>query len=141
MTAFVTTTMIHATAEAIWALLTDAAGYPSWTSTVTSITGHIAANQNLTVHAQPNPGLPFPVTVSAFQPPHTMSWTGTVPFGLFTGTRTFTLTPIPDNAVVFAMQETYSGLLESVIDSLLPDLQPVFDKFAADLKAKAEAMA
>jgi uncharacterized protein YndB with AHSA1/START domain len=33
---------IHAEPDRIWALLTDAAGFPRWNSTVTSIEGEIA---------------------------------------------------------------------------------------------------
>jgi uncharacterized protein YndB with AHSA1/START domain len=36
---FSVTTLIHATPEAIWAILTDAPAYPLWNSTVASIDG------------------------------------------------------------------------------------------------------
>ena len=38
---------IKASADTIWKLLTDAAKFPSWNSTVTSIDGTIAAGEKL----------------------------------------------------------------------------------------------
>jgi hypothetical protein len=64
-----------------------------------------------------------------------------MPLGLFTGARSFTLVPAADGSVKFAMQETYSGLFASLIIRSIPDLQPAFDTFAADLKRRAEAAA
>jgi hypothetical protein len=40
------TTTIAASTDKIWSLLTDAAAFPSWNSTVTSIEGQIAEGQN-----------------------------------------------------------------------------------------------
>jgi hypothetical protein len=67
-----------------------------------------------------------------------MVWTGGMPFGLFTGTRSFTLTPGSNGEVAFAMREAFSGLLAPLITRSIPDLQPSFDTFAADLRRRAE---
>lgn len=37
------------------------------------------------------------------------------------------------------MDESYSGFLAPLITKSIPDLQPDFDTFAADLKRRAEA--
>jgi hypothetical protein len=37
------------------------------------------------------------------------------------------------------MQEVFSGLFSPMIERSLPDLQPAFDEFAADLERRAEA--
>jgi len=135
---FATTTTISASAATIWSLLTDAAGYPAWNSTVTKIEGTIAAGQKVTVHAKASPGRAFPLRVSAFEAPARMVWSGGMPLGLFTGTRVFTLTPAPGGGVVFAMTEGFAGLMAGLITRSIPDLQPSFDTFAADLKRAAE---
>ena len=57
------------------------------------------------------------------------------------GTRTFVLTPTASGDVDFAMEETYRGLLAPLITRSIPDLQPAFDAFAADLKRYAEESA
>jgi hypothetical protein len=68
-----------------------------------------------------------------------MVWAGGMPLGLFTGTRNFVLTPTASGDVDFAMDETYRGVLAPLITRSIPDLQPAFDTFAADLKRCAEA--
>ncbi len=138
MKSFSVSTTIRARPEAIWALLTDAAGYPQWNSTVEKIDGRIAAGEKVTVHAKGAPGRAFPLTVTELVPPRRMVWSGGMPLGLFTGTRTYTLTPMTEGAVEFAMREEFGGLLAPLITRSIPDLQPAFDTFAADLKRRAE---
>src|SRR4051794_2165309 len=138
MRQFAGSAKISAHPEAVWALLTDAAGYPLWNSTVEKIDGRIAAGERLTLYVTATPGRAFPLQVAAFAPPRSMTWTGGMPLGLFTGTRRFVLTPSEDG-VEFSMSETYRGPLAPLISRVLPDLQPAFDRFAADLKHRAEA--
>jgi hypothetical protein len=68
-----------------------------------------------------------------------MVWAGGMPLGLFTGIRSFVLTAAASGGVRFAMDETYDGLLAPLVTRSIPDLQPAFDTFAADLKHRAEA--
>jgi hypothetical protein len=139
MKRFAATATIRARPETIWALLTDAAGYPQWNSTVERIDGHIAADGTITVHAKTAPGRAFPLRVTEFVPMRRMTWAGGMPLGLFTGTRNFVLTQTASGDVTFAMDETYRGPLAPLITRSIPDLQPAFDIFAADLKRRAEA--
>ena len=139
MKAFQASTLIRATPAAIWAILTDASQYPAWNTTVEKVEGRIAAGEKVTVHAKINPGRAFPVKVTEFAPGKQMVWTGGMPLGLFKGERTFVLTPRNDGMVEFRMREVYGGLLSPLIEKSIPDLQPAFDEFAADLKKRAEA--
>lgn len=134
---FAARTIIRATPEAIWTILTDAERYPSWNPTVSKVEGRIALGAKITVHATISPGRAFPVTVAEFVPGQRMVWAGGMPLGLFKGVRTFTLTP-KDDGVEFHMQERFSGVLSSMIRRSMPDLQPAFDEFAAALKRAAE---
>lgn len=138
MRIFATSITIRARPETVWALLTDAAGYPQWNSTVEKIDGRIAAGEKVTVHAKATPGRAFPIKVTEFAPPQRMVWTGGMPLGLFTGTRSYSLTPAANGEVEFAMREEFSGLLAPLITRSIPDLQPAFNTFAADLKRRAE---
>ena len=138
MKSFAVATVIRATPERLWSLLTDAPNWPKWNTTVNRVEGAIAAGQRVTVYAKINPGRAFPVKVSEFDPPRRMLWTGGMPLGLFTGSRTFTLTPQPGGSTEFAMRETYTGLMSPLITKSIPDLQPAFEEFAACLKRTAE---
>lgn len=128
---------IVAPAADIWSVLTDAARYTSWNSTVERVEGAIADGSRVTVFAKINPGRAFPLTVGHWLPPRRMMWSGGMPLGLFTGRRTFTL-DAGQTITRFAMREEYSGLLAPLITRSIPDLQPAFERFAADLKARVE---
>ena len=49
MKRFASAITIRADAETVWALLTDAKGFPRWNSTVTSIEGEIAEGKALAI--------------------------------------------------------------------------------------------
>lgn len=78
--------IIRAPVERIWSILTDAAAYPSWNSTVERVIGTIASGEKVTVYAKASPGRAFPLEVTAFEPNRRMVWRGGMPLGLFTGT-------------------------------------------------------
>jgi hypothetical protein len=138
MRAFSATTSIHATPDTIWALLTDAPGYPAWNTTVDKVDGRIAVGEKITLHVKASPRA-FPLKVTEMVPGQRMVWSGGMPLGLFKGERTFTLTPKPGGDVEFSMREIFSGPLAGLIGKTIPDLQPAFDEFAAALKRRAES--
>jgi hypothetical protein len=138
MRQFAASATINAYPETIWALLTDAAGYKRWNSTVANIEGRIAAGEKITVYATTAPSRGFSLQVTEFAPPRGMVWTGGMPLGLFTGKRRYTLTPLAQHGVEFAMREDYSGPLAPLMTRMIPDLQSSFEVFAADLKRQAE---
>ena len=85
-------TTVQASADKIWALLTDAAAFPRWNSTVTSIEGEIAEGHTLKLVVPSAPKRVFKPKVSHVQAGRSMIWSdGMAP--MFKGVRTFTLTP------------------------------------------------
>lgn len=139
MKVFSVTQSIRATPETLWTILTDAPQYPAWDPNMDRIEGRIAPGERIKVFTKLSPGRAFPATVTTFESPHKMVWTGGMPLGLFKGERTFTLTPEDDGTTTFSMQEAFSGLLFPLIGRTIPDLNPSFEGFAAGLKARAEA--
>lgn len=94
MKAFEATTVIQAKPERIWSILTDAPGYTDWDSSVARIEGRIAPGESIKLESKAAPGRTFSIRVTEFDSPRRMVWSGGMPIaGLFTGTRTFTLTP------------------------------------------------
>ena len=138
MKAYEASATIAADPETIWAILTDAADYPGWDSGVERIEGRIAPNETIKVFTDLSPGRAFPAKVTVFEPGRRMVWAGGMPLGLFTGVRTFTLTPQGDGTTEFRTREEFSGPLLPLIGRRMPDLQPSFDRFAAGLKRRAE---
>ena len=126
---------IAAPPAAAFALLTDAARFPEWNSTVTSIEGRIALGEKHAIKVPLAPGRTFRPTVVEFVPDTRMVWAdGMAPF--FAGRRTFTLTPTADGCV-FTMSETFRGLSIPLARGSLPDFREAFDRYAADLARAA----
>lgn len=127
---------LNATPERIWALLTNAADFPRWNSTVTSITGRIAAGEKIALKAKIAADRVFNLTVTDVVPNRSMVWRdGSAP--MFTGVRTFTLAPASDGTT-FTMSEVYSGLMLPLIAGSLPDFRQTFEQYYADLKREVE---
>ena len=130
---------INADANTIWSLLTNSSKYPEWNRSVEKIEGNIALGEKVKVYGKINPGQAFPVKVIEIIPGEKMVWRGGMPLGLFKGIRTFTLVGEKKGPIEFCMSERFSGLMSPLIIPSIPDLTPSFERFAMDLKEKAEA--
>ncbi len=128
---------IQASPARIFALLTDAAGFPRWNSTVTRIDGPIELGQRLKIQVPLAPGRTFKPRVTGLVKDQSMEWSdGMAP--MFRGVRTFTLTPRGGGVTEFEMTEAFSGMMLPLIKGSLPDFGPAFETYAADLKRAAE---
>jgi uncharacterized protein YndB with AHSA1/START domain len=123
----------------VWALLTDAKGYPQWNSTIVKLDGTIAKTETIQLVAKIAPERTFALKVSEFEKSSRMVWEDGGK--AFAGVRTFTLRPTEGGGTVFAMSETLSGRFLPMIEGSLPDFTPEFNGFAADLKKAAEKVA
>ena len=108
MKSFSTTTTIRATPEAVWRLLTDASGFPSWDTTYTKIDGRIALGEKITLHYRDMSPKVLPMKITTFEPdpPHSPTWRmvwtgGGLPEALFKGEQIFTLSPRDGGFVEF----------------------------------------
>jgi hypothetical protein len=127
---------IQASAERVWALMTDAGDFPRWNSTVKSIQGTIAAGQSIQLVATVSPQRVFNLKIIEFVPAKKMVWSDGN--AMFKGVRTYSVSPRPDGSSDFSMAEEYTGLMLPMIAGSLPDFGPVFEQYLADLKREAE---
>jgi hypothetical protein len=128
---------VRAAPKTIWTMLTNAADFPRWNSTVKSIEGDIALGNKLALRAAIAPDRVFKPKVSELVPEKRMVWSdGAAP--MFKGVRVFTLASRPDGSTDFSMVETFSGIMLPLIKGSLPDFGPPFEQYAADLKREAE---
>ena len=128
---------IRSKPETIWALLTDAGGFPRWDSTVTRIDGHIREGERLRIHV-PGTSRTFRPMVSGVRSNRRMTWSDGIAL-LFKGTRTFGLQPCDDGSTDFIMKEKFEGLIFALVKNKLPDFQPIFEQYASDLQKEAES--
>ena len=131
-----TTTRIRSKPERVWQTLMDTDQWPGLDSSIERVDGTPALGATVTVHAKV--GRAFPLKVVDFVPNQRMVLAGGMPLGLFRGQRTYSVTSEDDGTVTFAMCEVFSGLLAPLITKSIPDLQPSFDEFAANLKTRSE---
>ncbi len=129
---------IAATPDAVWAVLTDGAAWPTWNSGVTSVVGTIALGNKITIKAEVGGDRAFPVKVITADAPHSLVFSGGMPLGLFRGVRTYTLTATK-GGTLFHMREEYTGAMLGPIFKSIPDLAPSFQQFADGLKSRVES--
>lgn len=127
---------VRAPAARLWALLTDAAGFPRWNSTVRQIEGEIRDGGRLRVHV-PGTDRVFAPRVSGVVPNERMIWTGGFS-PMFKGVRTFELRTAGPDTTNFTMAERFSGLMILFVKRAMPDFGPIFTRYADDLKLEAE---
>jgi hypothetical protein len=122
----------------VWDLLTNLRDMPRWNSTVKSIEGNIAVGDKVKLVVTLAPDRTFNLAVSEVVPDQRMVWQDGMAH-LFTGVRSYTLTPKGDGSTDFSMVEVISGLMLPLIGGSLPDFGPSFEQYAADLKREAES--
>ena len=138
MKSFKATTTINCTPAAIWSVLTNADGYAEWATGIHRLEGQIKDGGVLRLFTLSKTKQPMTLKVTKFVAPKTFTLSGGLPFGLFRGDRTFTLTPHSDKSTEFSMSEVFTGPLEPLLGRMIPDLTPSFEAFAAGLKEKCE---
>ncbi len=138
MRSYEASSLIEATPEQVWPVLTDTATWPDWDSGVTKVDGRLALGEKLSITVAANPGRVFPVKVVQLSAPERLVFRGGMPLGLFIGQRTYTLVP-EGTGTRFTMREEYTGPLAGMIFKSIPDLGPSFRQFAEGLATTATA--
>lgn len=131
---------ITAPASIVWSILTDRELLASGPFGIARLDGEMRAGGKLSLVSQLVPNRAFKLKIAQFEPERLMIWRGGMPFGLFTGTRRFTLTETTEGTE-FDVEEIFTGVMAGMITKSMPDLQPSFDQFADALKTLAEERA
>ncbi|WP_299727134.1 SRPBCC domain-containing protein [uncultured Tateyamaria sp.] len=137
MKTFETEIQIDAAPARVWHMLTDDMPRAPEAYGILRLDGTLAKGAKLKLWSEVSPKRAFALKVTGFDAPHSMVWTGGMPFGLFVGTRTFTITGAGSGST-FHMIEVFSGPMAGLITKSIPDLTPSFKKFAQTLKQRAE---
>jgi len=105
---------IDASAERVWSILMDFAGYARWNPFVRSIEGRAAVGEVLRVVIQPagSGGMRFRPRVVAVETQREFRWKGRLLLpGLFDGEHFFVVESQTDSRVFFHHGELFSGVL------------------------------
>lgn len=126
-------TTIDADPATVWRVLTTAADYPRWNSTIVSLKGEIKPGSAIQLVSKLDPSRTFKLKVKEFEPTSRLAW------GDPMGTRVYTLTETNGGQTLFEMNERIGGPIFPLFASKIPSFDASFEQFAADLKAAAEA--
>ena len=137
MKEFRASTTINAAPDKVWAVLMDTPRYPEWDPYCDKIEGSVGLGNQLKAFSKLSPGRAFKVKVTELVDNEKMVWSAGMPFGLFKGVRTFTLTGAGE-ASEFTVHETFSGPMMALIGGTIPDMTEPFEKFVVGLKRRAE---
>lgn len=128
--------LINAQSSTVWDVITDAGNLPVWESGVTEIRGEIRNGSVIRIRNASAGKRAFRLRVQ-LMPGEVMTWKGGMPFGLFTGLRTFRLTP-QGSVTHLSVREEFTGPLVPALWKRMPDLQPELDAYLKAAKARAE---
>lgn len=129
---------IDAAPDAVWAVLIDTANWPTFDPYCERIEGQATLGETVTAFSKLAPGRAFPVTITTFEQPKQMAWTGGMPLGMLKNVRTHTISAHGDGSH-FEVTEVVSGPMLAMIGGALPDLNEPFAAFCSGLKARVEA--
>lgn len=126
-------TDIQADASIVWALLTNAADFPRWNSTVRSIRGHIRQGETIELKSILDEKRTFKLKIKEFESEKRLVW------GDAMGSRVYTITRA-GSGVTFTMTEKIGGPFFPLFAKSIPPFDASFEQFAADLKREAESI-
>ena len=125
---------IQADASIVWSLLTNAADFARWNSTVVSIKGDITLGETIQLIATLDPKRTFKLKVKEFEVDKRLAW------GDAMGNRVYSLSKNDQGNTIFSMQEKIGGLMFPLFARFIPPFDASFEQFAADLKKEAESI-
>lgn len=125
---------IQADKSILWALLTNAADYPRWNSTVISIDGSITKGGKIQLKSVLDPKRVFKLSVKEFESDSRLVW------GDAMGKRVYTLKSIGNGLTNFSMHEKIGGPIFPLFAKMIPSFDKSFEQFAGDLKKEAETI-
>lgn len=125
---------IKADPAIVWALLTKAADYPRWNSTVVSIEGNIGQGEKIRLKSTLDPKRTFKLKIKQFEPEKMLVW------GDGQGNRIYAITKNQNGTITFRMTEKIGGFMFPMYAKMIPSFDASFEQFANDLKKEAETI-
>ncbi|HEX9089386.1 MAG TPA: SRPBCC domain-containing protein [Arthrobacter sp.] len=131
-------TLINAGDSTVWEIITDGGNFTVWDSGITRIDGELRNGGTIRVRTRTGGNRTFRLRVQQI-PGEVMTWTGGLPWGLFKGVRTFTLTP-HGGMTHLRVREEFTGPLLVPLWNTVPDLERAFTDYVSAVKKRAELL-
>lgn len=140
-----TETMIAASPEEVWAVLTDFDAYPNWNPFICRIEGSAVVGRRLRTELTQSPDakpMRFSPRVLAAEPARTLRWLGHVIMpGLLDGEHGFHLRAAPGGYTRFQQNERFSGVLVPFVRTKLQtETASSFKAMNNALKSRVETL-
>ena len=142
MTVYRTTFPIAASAETVWAVLTDFRAYPEWNRALPSISGELrpGSTVSLTLGLPGRPSPKVKAQLRDVEPGRRLTWHGNAGADwLFAGDREFLIEPGADGTVLVTHGEDVRGALFPLFRLVMGGaIKRGHDAFNEDLRERAE---
>ncbi|HXX37570.1 MAG TPA: SRPBCC domain-containing protein [bacterium] len=131
--------MISATADTVWALLTDLTHYTVWNPYISPAKGNIkeGAPLELTLHNGDQTVI-IAETVLSVKPDHELSWGGWMLDHNLQRTLTFSIDQVGPDQVWLDAHEVFQGILLPFVGNIPDDAQHGLDEMVRALRSAAE---
>lgn len=135
-------TLISATPEKVWAVLTDFESYPAWNPFIKLVEGKVEVGNKITVTIMQSAekGTTFKPKVLTVQPAKQLSWLGRLLLpNIFDGEHKFELIDNRNGTTTFRQSEKFTGILVPFFKKQLENnTAPGFEGMNKKLKELAE---
>ena len=133
---------IEASAEDVWAVLTDFPEYPAWNPFIRAITGRVEPGAKIEVHVVPasGPAMNVAATILVADPPRELRWhSHLLSATLLAGEHHFVIELIARERVCFRHGEHFRGILIPLLRRWLDGgVRTSYERMNAALKQRAE---
>lgn len=132
---------IDASAEQVWAVVTDFNSYSSWNPLLSNVEGGLTVGSPLSVETTFAP-ITLKATVTEADRPHNFEWEDHVPLNLVTPVFSVHLLPLNSNRTRVVISESFTGPLVPLIGRRLDkQMPPLYDAMAKALDEEVKQRA
>jgi hypothetical protein len=131
---------VNASADQVWAVLTDFSSYPIWNPFIYPLKGELRTGSPLEVTIHPgSQTITYQATMIAVNRARELTWSGrTFSGGVFETTYSFTIEPLESGGVRLVSHESHKGFAAILAFGVLKDVQAGLATMIRAARTRAE---